>query len=105
MAQKTINIGTAELAGDGETLRGAFSKSNDNFTELYAGAGYNNTNVDLHLNTASATSGQILSWSGTHFIWVNDQTSAGNVFSTVASSGQNDIVADGPTDKLYIELK
>ena len=26
-----------------------------------------------------------------------------NLFSTVASSGQNDIVADGTTDKLYIE--
>ena len=35
MAQKTINLGTAELAGDGETLRSAFSKANDNFTELY----------------------------------------------------------------------
>ena len=35
MAKQTINIGTAELAGDGETLRSAFDKVNDNFTELY----------------------------------------------------------------------
>ena len=35
MAKQTINIGTTELAGDGETLRSAFDKVNDNFTELY----------------------------------------------------------------------
>ena len=39
MAQKTINLGTGELTGDGETLRSAFSKANDNFTELYADPG------------------------------------------------------------------
>ena len=39
MAQKNINIGTGELKGDGETLRSAFSKIEDNFTELYAGGG------------------------------------------------------------------
>lgn len=35
MAQQTINIGTDELTGDGESLRSAFDKSNQNFTELY----------------------------------------------------------------------
>ena len=35
MAKKTINLGTAELAGNGETLRSALGKVNDNFTELY----------------------------------------------------------------------
>ena len=39
MAQKNINIGTGELTGDGETLRGAFSKIEDNFTELYGSSG------------------------------------------------------------------
>ena len=53
MAQKTINIGTGELTGDGESSS-AFSKANDNFTELYP----NTTNVEtssIHLNTAGAT--------------------------------------------------
>ena len=45
MAQKTINLGTGELTGDGETLRSAFSKANDNFTELYGGAGTGILNV------------------------------------------------------------
>ena len=36
MAKQTINIGSAELAGDGESLRSAFDKINDNFDDLYA---------------------------------------------------------------------
>ena len=35
MAQQTINIGTSNNSGDGEGLRSAFDKCNDNFTELY----------------------------------------------------------------------
>ena len=39
MAQQQINIGTVANDGTGDPLRTAFDKSNDNFTELYAGAG------------------------------------------------------------------
>src|SRR6185369_8140187 len=39
MTQQTINIGTAANDGTGDPLRDAFDKVNDNFTELYAGAG------------------------------------------------------------------
>ena len=35
MAKLNINIGSGELAGDGESLRGAFDKTNQNFTEVY----------------------------------------------------------------------
>ena len=35
MAKKTINIGSSENAGNGDPLRLAFSKINENFTELY----------------------------------------------------------------------
>lgn len=35
MAQRQINIGSAEVAGDGESLRTAFNKVNDNFNEVY----------------------------------------------------------------------
>jgi hypothetical protein len=35
MAKQTINIGSGELAGNGESIRSAFSKINDNFDELY----------------------------------------------------------------------
>ena len=36
MAQQTINLGTSLNAGDGDPLRTAFDKVNDNFDELYA---------------------------------------------------------------------
>jgi hypothetical protein len=45
MAKKIINIGSGELAGDGESIRSAFSKINDNFTEVYHGVGGTGTGV------------------------------------------------------------
>ena len=36
MTQEHINIGSAERAGDGESLRSAFAKIESNFIELYA---------------------------------------------------------------------
>ena len=38
MAQKLINIGTSPNKGDGDPLRLAFEKINENFTELYTGS-------------------------------------------------------------------
>lgn len=35
MAKQTINVGSADLAGDGESIRAAFTKVNSNFTEVY----------------------------------------------------------------------
>lgn len=35
MSKQIINIGTANNAGDGDELRSAFDKTNDNFTDLY----------------------------------------------------------------------
>lgn len=40
MAQQTINIGTGNNTGDGEGLRPAFDKCNDNFNELYLQSGH-----------------------------------------------------------------
>ena len=39
MAKQTIGIGTTANDGTGDPLRTAFDKTNDNFTELYNGAG------------------------------------------------------------------
>jgi hypothetical protein len=36
MAQQTINVGTTANDGNGDALRNAFIKTNDNFTDLYA---------------------------------------------------------------------
>lgn len=35
MTKQTINTGTSELAGDGESIRSAFTKINENFDEVY----------------------------------------------------------------------
>jgi len=35
MAKQSINLGTGELTGDGESIRSAFDKANDNFDENY----------------------------------------------------------------------
>ena len=39
MAKQTINIGSSANDGTGDPLRDAMDKTNDNFTELYNGAG------------------------------------------------------------------
>ena len=39
MAKQVIAIGTTANDGTGDPLRNAFNKANENFTELYAGAG------------------------------------------------------------------
>jgi hypothetical protein len=49
MSKQTINIGIRANDGKGDTLRAAFVKSNDNFTELY-------TNVSNNANTANSKS-------------------------------------------------
>jgi len=38
---------------------------------------YNNSSVDLHLKTTTASTGDILSWDGTDYAWVADQTGSG----------------------------
>ena len=45
MAQKNINIGSGEQTGDGESLRSAFDKVNENFTDIYTSI--SNVNNDL----------------------------------------------------------
>ena len=42
MAKQLVNVGTSVNKGDGDPLRTAFQKINDNFNELYA-----STSLDL----------------------------------------------------------
>lgn len=51
MAKQVINIGAGPDAGDGEPLRDAFDKVNDNFTEVYDGQ----ARTFAHLTFASLT--------------------------------------------------
>ena len=42
------------------------------------GSSYSDNAVDTHLNTASASAGEILSWNGTDYAWVTDQSGSGS---------------------------
>ena len=54
MVQQVINIGSAANDGTGDPLRTAFTKANQNFTELY-GKGVAGANFDFTDNTLSST--------------------------------------------------
>ena len=56
MTQRNINIGTAEQTGDGESIRSAFSKIEDNFTELYTDVAANaQAAIEVNDLTSSVT--------------------------------------------------
>lgn len=75
MAQRIINIGTVANDGTGETLRGAFANTNNNFTELYN----NYTNVSADLVTLSVASNA----------WSNAVATAGNNYSVAIGIASN----------------
>ena len=51
---------------------------------------YTDARVDTHLNTSGAASGNILSWNGTDYAWVADQTGGGGGTAiTVQDEGTN----------------
>ena len=92
----------ASFVGDGSGL-----------TNLPGGGGgsYGNSDVDTHLNVSGASSGEILSWNGSDYAWVADQTGGGATqnFSgivTATSFQGNSVVGDGSdrgfTQKYYI---
>ena len=70
------------------------------------GGSYADSDVDAHLNVSGASSNQILSWDGSDYVWVADQTGSGgssaNTFGTIAVSGQTSVVADSATDSLTL---
>jgi hypothetical protein len=48
MPQQLINVGAAANDNTGDTLRSAFVKTNDNFTEVYAGLSFSGANTTLN---------------------------------------------------------
>ncbi len=75
------------------------------FTTVTSGGGdYGDSNVSLHLNTSTASSNEVLSWTGSDFDWVAQSAGEANEnsFSTVAVAGQTNVTADSSTDTLTI---
>ena len=51
---------------------------------------YSDAKVDLNLNVASAASTQVLSWSGTDYVWVDQQSGNPGTVTTVSASTAGD---------------
>ena len=81
MAKQTIKIGTKANDGTGDPIRDAFDKTNDNFTELYAGAG---GVADGGVTTAKLA---------------DDAVTAAKLADDAVDSGQ---IADGAVDTVHI---
>ena len=47
---------------------------------------YSNTNVDSHLNTSTASSGEVLSWNGSDYDWVAQSSGGGGGGASVTTS-------------------
>ena len=62
MSKLIINIGSAPNSKNGDSIRDAFDKVNQNFTELYA-------NLTTYLPTPTGNSGKFLTTNGTTLIW------------------------------------
>ena len=57
MAQQSVGIGSSANDGTGDPLRTAFTKINENFTELYAQSGMDtDKGIDINGNTITSTS-------------------------------------------------
>jgi len=100
MAKQIIDIGSGELIGDGETIREAFRKANENFTELYSDDADFETQFNTHLNTASAGTNHILSWDGSDYVWRVDNDTIG-IQLTDLSVNFVEGAADGDGSLLY----
>lgn len=61
---------------------------------------YTDTNVDTHLNTSSALSGQVLSWNGTDYNWTLLPTAFDGQFSSLTNTPTT-INGYGITDAIY----
>ena len=93
---ETLSIGATVT---GTLYATSFVGDGSGLTNLPGGGSYGDNDVDNHLNTSSAASGEVLSWNGSDYDWVS---SSNDAFKTIVVSGQSDIVADSITDTLTI---
>ena len=81
MTQQIINVGTGPDSYTGESLRTAFQKVNDNFSQLYAGNVGANISGNIITANGFVTSGNIVAGNVTVVGIINVQklTASGNV--------------------------
>ena len=97
MTQQVINIGNVANDGDGDPLRTAFDKTNDNFTELYnsvaGGTGIQNGSSNIAIvanstiNMSSTGVANVIVVSGTGVTITGTTVNTGNISATGNVSG------------------
>ena len=78
----TFNGATGNAGYAGIITATKFVGDGSGLTNLPGGGSYGNNDVDSHLNVSGASSGQILSWNGSDYAWVSDQTGGGGGSTT-----------------------
>ena len=92
-------------AGTGISISTNSSSDTVTITATGGGGSYGDSDVDTHLNVSGASSGQILSWNGTDYAWVADQTGGGGGSGLQARTTANTAtasIADGASANIEI---
>ncbi len=100
VALTSFSVTTASPSGNGSLAynnAGVFTFTPANVSS----GGIDTAGVDTHLNTSSASSGQVLSWNGSDYAWVvqsggtdsQDLTLAGNTISLTGQTGNVDLTS------------
>ena len=91
MAKQTINLGTTANDGTGDQIRVAFDKANDNFDELYNGAGgiADDSVTYAKLGTEFTTSGTLVLDAG----WLYADFSSAQVFTHTFTNSSDTFIA------------
>ena len=92
-------------AGTGISISTNSSSDTVTITATGGGGSYGDSDVDTHLNVSGASSGQILSWNGTDYAWVADQTGGGGGSGLQARTSANAAtasIADGASAEIQI---
>jgi hypothetical protein len=86
MAKQTINVGSSVNTRTGDTLRDAFTKANNNFTELY-----NLANADIQIPSQSGKAGKVLKTTGSTLLFENISWNELTDKPTLFSGSYNDL--------------
>ena len=88
MTKKIINVGTTPNDRSGDSLRSAFTKINDNFTELYTAV-----NADVQIPSQSGNNGKYLTTDGTTLSWAT--VSSGTTLPNQSGNNGKYLTTDG----------